>query len=170
MYEYQFGFQKGKSTHLALILLIDKTTEALDRGECVIGVLLDFSKAFDMVDRNILLMKLEKYGNKGIALQWLCDYLSNRTQYVAFNNYMSNKEKITRGVPQCFILGPLVFLWYTNDLANVSYHCFSIMFADDTNMFDTGKYIDVLYNQINEDLQAIQGCNKRSLNFIKIFL
>ena len=60
LYEYQFGFQKGKSTHLALILLVDKITEALDRGECVIGIFLDFSKAFDTVDHNILMMKLEK--------------------------------------------------------------------------------------------------------------
>ena len=52
LYEYQFGFQKGKSTHLALILLVDKITEALDRGECVIGIFLDFSKAFDTVDHN----------------------------------------------------------------------------------------------------------------------
>ena len=100
LYEYQFGFQKGKSTHLALILLVDKITEALDRGECVIGIFLDFSKAFDTVDHNVLMMKLEKYGIKGKALQWFCDYLSNRTQYVTYNNHMSNKEKITCGVPK----------------------------------------------------------------------
>ena len=66
LYEYQLGFQKGKSTHLALILLVDKITEALDRAECVICIFLDFSKAFDTVDHNILMMKLEKYGIKGI--------------------------------------------------------------------------------------------------------
>ena len=60
LYEYQFGFQKGKSTHLALISLVDKITESLDRSECVIGIVLDFSKAFDTVDHNILMMELEK--------------------------------------------------------------------------------------------------------------
>ena len=57
LYAYQFGFQRGKSTHMALIYLIDKITEALDNGDCVIGIFLDFSKAFDTVDHNILLQK-----------------------------------------------------------------------------------------------------------------
>ena len=54
LYENQFGFQKGKSTHFAIILLTDKITEALDRSECLIGVFLDFSKAFDTIDHDIL--------------------------------------------------------------------------------------------------------------------
>ena len=63
LYEYQFGFQKGKSTHLALISLVDKITEALDCGECAIDIFLDLSKAFDTVNHNILLTKLNKYVN-----------------------------------------------------------------------------------------------------------
>ena len=70
LYEYQFWFQKGKSTHLAIMMLVDKITEALDQGESVVGVFLDFSKAFDTVDHNILLQKMNKYGICGIELQW----------------------------------------------------------------------------------------------------
>ena len=67
LYEYQFGFQRGKSTHMALIVLLDKISEALDRGECVMGVFLDFSKAFDTVDHSILLRKNAKIWYPGLG-------------------------------------------------------------------------------------------------------
>ena len=76
LYEYQFGFHKWKSTIMALVTLIDKVTEALDKGECIIGVFLDFSKAFDTVDHDILLQKLTLYGIQDIMLKWFKDYLS----------------------------------------------------------------------------------------------
>ena len=170
LYEYQFGFQKGKSTHLAIMMLVDKITEALDQGETVVGVFLDFSKAFDTVDHNILLKKMEKYGISGVELQWFEDYLSNRLQYVTYNNHKSSHEKINCGVSQGSILGPILFLLYINDLKNVSEFCFSVLFADDTNMFITGKDMNVLCNQLNEDLRNVQEwlqCNKLSLNVLK---
>ena len=73
LYKLQFGFQKRKSTEMSLIVLMDHISEALGRGECVIGVFLDFSKAFDTVDHSILKMKLNKYGIKGTQLKWYKD-------------------------------------------------------------------------------------------------
>ena len=93
LYEYQFGFQKGKSAHMALITLIDKISEALDQGELVIGTFLDFSKAFDTVDHGILLKKLELYGVKDTALKWFDSYLTNRLQYVTYNNINRIKKR-----------------------------------------------------------------------------
>ena len=91
LYRYQFGFQKGKSTYMALLLLVDKIAEALDKVECVVGIFLDFSKAFDTVNHDILLQKLNLYGVKDIALTWFKDDLTNRTQYVAYNAIKHNK-------------------------------------------------------------------------------
>ena len=170
LYDYQFGFQRGKSTQLAVMMLVDKITEALDNKECVIGIFLDFSKAFDTVDHEILLLKLEKYGIQGTELQWLNDYLSNRRQYVTCSNYKSSFGTITCGVPQGSILGPLLFLMYINDLSKVSEYCFSLLFADDTNMYHTGKDMKKVCDQVNEDLKNVQewlNCNKLSLNIRK---
>ena len=170
LYKYQFGFQKGKSTFMALVVLLDKISAALKNGDFVIGLFRDFSKAFDTVDHSILLEKLDFYGIKGVTCKWFEDYLSERKQYVTYNGITSDMEVIKCGVPQGSILGPLLFLLYINDLAMVSNASFPILFADDTNIFITGKCIDGMCTKINDELDKIQSwlnCNKLSLNVLK---
>ena len=170
LYDFQFGFQKYKSTYMAIICLVDRLVSALEKGEIGIGIFIDFRKAFDTVDHAILLEKLNYYGIRGSALDWLQSYLCNRQQFVEFEGYSSNMQYLQCGVPQGSNLGPLLFLLYINDLAYVSPNLFAILFADDSNFFCTGKDIDDLVDAVNHELKAIVSwlnANKMSLNVDK---
>jgi hypothetical protein len=170
LYNLQFGFRKGLSTNFALLTLMDKIISAIDRGEYAVGVFLDFSKAFDTVDHKILIGKLYHYGIRGTPLEWIQSYLSNREQMTTYNGFSSPKRTISCGVPQGSILGPLLFLLYINDLAHVSSSLFTIMFADDSNCFVTGKDLPDITNTLNNELSKIVTwlkANKLSLNIDK---
>ena len=139
--------------------------------ECnVIGIFLDFRKAFDTVDHSILLEKLDIYGIRGIAHSWFKSYLTNRQQYVHFSGASSDYKTIKCGIPQGSILGPLLFLLYINDLSHVSKILSSFLFADDTNLFLTGVDINTMVDIINTELHSISQwlkANKLSLNIDK---
>ena len=117
---------------MALTTLVDRISNALDKSEYFIGVFLDFSKAFDTVNFETLYSKLECYGIRGAALEWIKNYLYERKQFVVFDEQKSDMLKIQCGVPQRSILGPLLFLLYVNDIANVSNVLFPLLFAGDT--------------------------------------
>ena len=169
----QFGFRKNHSTSLAfnLIDLNEKVSLALYRNEHAVGVFLDFSKAFDTVYHNILLDKLEHYGIRGVALDWVRSYLSNRLQFVQFSGQCSSLQSISCGVPQGSILGPLFFLLYINDLNKVSTVVELILFPDDTNLFMSHKDPVYLAASLNNSelnkLSAWFKANKLSLNLKK---
>ena len=101
--------EKNHSTINAVTELVSHVIKAMNRKENTISVFLDLSKAFDTVNHNILLRKLEFYGIRGIALQWFEHYLTGRKQYVMYNNTQSSMQYITCGVPQGSVLGPLLF-------------------------------------------------------------
>ena len=128
----QYGFRKNHSTALALI--DDKIPAAFDRGEFSVGVFLDLSKALDTVNHVILFDKLEHYGIRGLALDWIRSYFSNRKQYVEYNGHRSSRNEISCGVSQGSILGPLFFLLYINHINNASNLLTLILFADNTNI------------------------------------
>ena len=135
LFRNQFGFRKNNSTSFALIEITEKIKETIDNKKYGCGIFIDLHKAFDTVNHNILLRKLEHYGIRGIAQNWFKSYLTNRKQYVSLNGESSELKLIECGVPQGSCLGPLLFLLYINDLPNISEVLHFYLFADDTNIY-----------------------------------
>ena len=119
---------------MALLDFHEYVSAAIDSKKHVIGIFIDLQKAFDTIDHSILLQKLYHYGFRGQVLSWLKSYLSDRQQYVLYNNVSSSNKPITCGVPQGSIRGPLLFILYINDIISSSNLLYYILFADDTNL------------------------------------
>ena len=172
-YLRQFGFRKNHSTSHALIHLLNKISSAIDQRETtvgIIGIFLDLSKAFDTIDLDILFTKLEYYGIRDAALQWIKSYFSYRYQFVQFNQTCSPMQTIKCGVPQGSILGPLFFILYINDLQNASELVELLLFADDTSIFYSHSNPNTLEFVLNNEIKNIEvwlRCNKLSVNVKK---
>lgn len=144
LYLQQFGFRKKYSTILALIDLTDKIKKCLNNGEYAIGIYLDLRKAFDTVNHQILLTKLEHYGFRGHVNKFITSYLTNRWQFTELNSKRSKLHKITIGVPQGSVLGPLFFLIYINDIYKCIEDADTTLFADDTSVLLSDKSLHTL--------------------------
>ena len=133
--ERQGGFRPNHSTCKTTALFTDDIYKAMNINKVLIATYIDAMKAFDTVDRKILLEKAELYGIQGLMLKWLKNYLTERYQCTLANNIVSNKQLITCGVPQGSVCGPLLFLIYINDLASVLEYCKVSLYADDTVIY-----------------------------------
>lgn len=165
---FQSGFRQNHSTETALLRVTNDLLVALDRGSTAILVLLDLSAAFDTIDHEILLSRLENLiGIKGKALNWFRSYLRDRHQYVYLNNESSYRSRVKYGVPQGSILGPLLFTLYILPLGkiirkhNINFHCY----ADDTQIYISAKpNEDLCFSKLTDCIKEIK--NWMTLNFL----
>ena len=153
----QHGFMPGKSCITKLIEVFEQIRSKLDRGEQIDAIYLDISKAFDKVSHAKLLQRIREFGFRGSILNWCSSYLSNRRQPTTVNGVTSRPLKVTSGVPQGSILGPLLFLLYEKHLSDSVNNSTIANFADDTKLFRTiNSSLDAALLQ--EDLTNFEVC------------
>ena len=139
-----------------------------EKKKIQIGVFLDLSKAFDTIDHNIFINKLNWYGIRGVALEWFTNYFKNRKQFIQYKNIKSSTQMVPCGVPQGSILGPLLFILYTNDLPNSLTNSKAILFADYTTIYTSFTNIVQLYESINRHLDSLSEWFRANILSLKI--
>ena len=152
---------------MALIEITDNIKRLLDEKNYVIGIFIDFKKALDTVDHEILLRKLDCYGIRGHANMFFRSYLTNRRQFTIANGVQSDIDIVECGVPQGSVLGPLFFLLYINDIYR-GLGCNAVrLFADDTSLLSSGRNLNDIIIQSKELFHMLYHwcvANKLSIN------
>lgn len=170
LYNMQYGFRKGSSTLTATCELLEDIYNSLDDKKFAGGLFLDLQKAFDTINHELLLQKLEFYGIRGLANDLLRSYLSNRSQHVSVGGIRSESRYITTGVPQGSNLGPLLFLVFINDLSRLPLVGKIRLFADDTLLLYSSRDCRIIRDNMLDDLDILNqffASNLLSLNVSK---
>ena len=153
--ETQFGFRKGLSTEAALTKFIDEIHIGLNKRQYTAAVFMDLSKAFDVLNHDILKIKLEHYGFRGIFLNFILSFIRERKYFVSVNGLKSNIKTVNNGVPQGSTLGPLLFLIYVNDMKNSSNLLIFTQFADDTTTTYRGSDLDIITQTVENEIKKV---------------
>ena len=156
------GYRDNRSTQTALITMYDRWVQAASLGKISGVILLDLSSAFDLVDHDYLLKKLQIYGIQSDSLQWIDSYLKHRRQAVWIDNVLSEFLDCEIGVPQGSNLGPLFFLIYFNDLLH-TVECSIDSYADDTTLTSSGNSTQEIEEKLKIDCDSISTWMKSNL-------
>ena len=167
LYNFQSGFRKSYSTNHCLAYLADLISRGYDQGLYTGMVLIDLQKAFDTIDHEILFEKMLFFGFSETVINWFKCYLSKRTFVVSISDKVSNLESLTCGVPQGSILGPLLFLFYVNDMPQAVTGKL-LLYADDSCLIYQDKDVKAIENHLNKDFANLCKWfidNKLSIHF-----
>ena len=151
LYDYQSGFRNSYSTDSCLTQLTDQIRFDMDKGNYTGMVMIDLQKAFDTVDHDILLNKLKAIGLDDLSTSWFSSYLKNRFQKTEVDGIFSDPMVVPCGVPRGFILGPLLFLIYVNDM-EAAVSCRLILYADDSALLVSGTSVSVIEETLGHEL------------------
>ena len=167
----QFGYRSKCSSKLATALFVDCIRRSGDNGLLYGDIYLDLSKAFATLNHGRLLEQMKSYGVIGLALTWFTDYLFRRFQVVKLGREFSDPRPLASGVPQGYILGPILFLLFFNAFVDCLRHSYVEKFADNTVIYLSSRTIDKIESNLNDDLDSLAttylSCNDLVINLKK---